>query len=345
VTDDPGTGTPQPGEPQPAAPQPGEPQPAARPARGPLVDPSTPALAVGATGSIYDLGYRRYEGPRLGRPHAIRALLIHSLKVAYGLGRGGRAKIAPIILGGFAVIPAVIGVGIIALARQLGEGSRLVEEANPIRHDTYFSVILVPVSLFTAIQAPDIVGRDQRYSLLSLYFARALRRLDYTLARYLGMVIAMLIFLLLPQLIIFGGLVLSSNDIGKELGSELGLMPPTIAQALIASTLLAGLATVISAFTPRRLYATVGIVVLLAVTPIVTSLLVELGTADLARILVLASPSDVLDATNAFLFDRATSSDAVRIADLPGLAYVGAAAVITAVAVGIMVRRFERIAV
>jgi ABC-2 type transport system permease protein len=312
---------------------------------GPVVDPSTPAVAVGATGSIYDLGYRRYEGARLGRPHAIRALLIHSLKVAYGIGRGGRAKLAPIILGGFAVIPAVIGVGIIALARQLGEGSRIVEEANPIRHDTYFSVILVPVSLFTAIQAPEIVGRDQRYSLLSLYFARALRRVDYSLARYLGMVLAMLIFLLLPQLIIFGGLVLSAADVGKELGTELGLVAPTVAQAVIASALLAGLATVISAFTPRRLYATVGIIVLLAVTPIVTSLLVELGTPDLARILVLASPSDVLDATNAFFFGRASSSDAVTNAALPGIAYVGAAAAITAVAVGILVRRFQRIAV
>ena len=312
---------------------------------GPVVDPSTPAVAVGATGSIYDLGYRRYEGARLGRPHAIRALLLHSLKVAYGIGRGGRAKLAPIILGGFAVIPAVIGVGIIALARQLGEGSELVEQANPIRHDTYFSVILVPVSLFTAIQAPEIVGRDQRYSLLSLYFARALRRVDYSLARYLGMVLAMLIFLLLPQAIIFGGLVLSARDIGKELGSELGLLPPTVAQAIIASALLASVATVISAFTPRRLYATVGIIVLLAVTPIITGLLVELGTSDLARILVLASPPDVLDATNSFLFNRGSTTDAVTTAALPGLAYVGAAAVITAGAVGILVRRFERITV
>jgi ABC-2 type transport system permease protein len=312
---------------------------------GPVVDPSTPAVAVGASGSIYDLGYRRYEGPRLGRRHAIRALLIHSVKVAYGIGRGGRAKLAPIILGGFAVVPAVIGVGIIALARQLGEGSQLIEEANPIRHDTYFSVILVPVSLFTAIQAPEIVGRDQRYSLLSLYFARALRRLDYSLARYFGMVVAMLIFLLLPQAIIFGGLVLSAEDIGKTLGTELGLVPPTVAQAFIASALLASLATVISAFTPRRLYATVGIIVLLAVTPIITSLLVELGTGDLAKILVLASPPDVLDATNSFLFNRGTTTDVVVLAALPGIAYVASAAVITVGAVAILVRRFERIAV
>ena len=50
------------------------------------------------TGSIYDLGYRRYEGPRLGRAHAVRSLFAHSLRSSYGIGRGGRAKIAPIAL-------------------------------------------------------------------------------------------------------------------------------------------------------------------------------------------------------------------------------------------------------
>ena len=312
---------------------------------GPTVDPGTPAVAAGAAGSIYDLGYRRYDGPRLGRPHAVRALLVHSLKVAYGIGRGGRAKIAPIVLGAFAVIPAIVGVGVIALARQLGEGSQLVEEANPIRHDTYFGVIIVPVILFTAIQAPETVGRDQRFSLLSLYFARALRRLDYSLARWFGMAIALFIFLILPQAIIFGGLVLSAEDVGRELRKEIPQLPPTIIQATLASVLLAALATAISSFTPRRLYATVGIVVLLAVAPAITNLLIQLGTGDLARLLVLASPPDVLDATNSFLFDRGSTSDVVSFANLPGILYVASAIAITAGSVLVLARRFERISV
>ena len=43
-------------------------------------------------GHIYDLGYRRYEGPRLGRAHAIRSLVVHSFRTTYGLGRSGRAN-------------------------------------------------------------------------------------------------------------------------------------------------------------------------------------------------------------------------------------------------------------
>ena len=40
-------------------------------------------------GSIYDLGYRRYEGVRLGRGAAIRALAADSFRTTYGIGHGG----------------------------------------------------------------------------------------------------------------------------------------------------------------------------------------------------------------------------------------------------------------
>ena len=58
-----------------------------------------PDLVAGsATGSIFDLGYRGYDGPRLGRRHAITTLFTQSLKWTFGIGRGGRAKIAPFAL-------------------------------------------------------------------------------------------------------------------------------------------------------------------------------------------------------------------------------------------------------
>ncbi len=51
---------------------------------------------AGRGGSIYDLGYRGYEGLRLGRRGAITALLTHSVRTAYGLGRNARSKIVPV---------------------------------------------------------------------------------------------------------------------------------------------------------------------------------------------------------------------------------------------------------
>ncbi|HEY8718270.1 MAG TPA: hypothetical protein VIM26_06720, partial [Pengzhenrongella sp.] len=73
---------------------------------------STPSDVAGAgrrpnQGVIHDLGYRHYEGPRLGRRHITRALFIESAKGAYGLGRSARSKVMPMILLGAMCLPAV----------------------------------------------------------------------------------------------------------------------------------------------------------------------------------------------------------------------------------------------
>ena len=58
-------------------------------------------LAGSATGSIYDLGYRGYDGPRLGRRHAVAALFVaQPAWPSSGSAASGRAKIAPLVLGG-----------------------------------------------------------------------------------------------------------------------------------------------------------------------------------------------------------------------------------------------------
>ena len=43
--------------------------------------------AAGGGGVIHDLGYRRYEGQRLGRPGIIRALYWHSARMIAGRPR------------------------------------------------------------------------------------------------------------------------------------------------------------------------------------------------------------------------------------------------------------------
>ena len=131
-----------------------------------------------ATGNIYDLGYQGYDGPRLGRAAVVRGLLRRSLAEAYGIGRGGRAKIVPFVLLGLAVLPAILAVGIAALAAQAGAGAEL-GDPSPIRHETYQGLTSALVMLFCAAQAPELFGRDQRYGVLPLYFSRVLTRGDY----------------------------------------------------------------------------------------------------------------------------------------------------------------------
>ena len=50
-------------------------------------DTASPGQAspAGTSGVIHDIGYRRYDGQRLGRAQIARALCWHSLRSAFGI--------------------------------------------------------------------------------------------------------------------------------------------------------------------------------------------------------------------------------------------------------------------
>ena len=295
--------------------------------------------AGGASGSIYDLGYQGYHGSRLGRPAVALGLLIQTLRAAYGIGRGGRAKIVPFLMLGLSVLPAVLAVGIAALAAQAGAGSAL-NDASPIRHDTYQNLTSTLVMLFCAAQAPELFGRDQRYGVLPLYFSRVLTRVDYTLARAGGLFLAILVISIVPQLILTIGAILAAPDPLTGLRDDLPEIPRYLAVALVASALLGGVATVIAAWTPRRAYATAAIIAVFIIPPIVVALMAELAVGDLARVLVLASPGDIIDGVNAVVFDAVSPNPTIVAANLPGWTYLLAAAVGTIASVVLVLRRY-----
>jgi ABC-2 type transport system permease protein len=308
---------------------------------------TSPVSAGSATGSIYDIGYRGYDGPRLGRTHAIRSLFTHTLRSTYGLGRGTRAKLAPIILGTFALLPAVAIVAALVLAARFGESaSNLISENSPVRYDTMYTLLSTAgiLGLFCAAQAPELFGRDQRFGVLSLYFARALRRSDYTLARILGFVAALLILMLLPQMLLFLGRVLLSPDIIGGFRRDLPSVPPVLAQSLLTALLYGGLAMVVSAYTPRRAYAVAGIIALFVIPGVIASVVTGLGSSTIGDWLTLLSPSSILDGTNAVLFGRPFGQEFFFV-QLPDIAYFTAAAVGIVGSFAISIRRFQKISV
>lgn len=295
-----------------------------------------------ATGNIYDLGYQGYDGPRLGRPVVALGLLRHTLASAYGIGRGGRAKIAPFTLLILAVLPALLAVGISALAGQTGQGDVLTAN-SPIRHETYQNLTSTLIMLFCAATAPELFGRDQRYGVLPLYFSRVLTRIDYALARTGGLFLAVLLVSLVPQLVLTVGAVLAASDPLTGLRDDAADIPRYIAVSLLSSGLLAGLAALIAAWTPRRAYATAAIIAVFIIPPIIVALLSRLAAGDAARMIVLLSPGDVLEGVNAAIFGTIAESQAVLAADLPGWAYVVAALLGTVACVVLVVRRYLRV--
>ncbi len=314
---------------------PGGPVPHRVPAPG---DGGQALAAGGGGGSIYDLGYRGYHGPRLGRRHAVASLVRQSFRQSWGLGRPGRAKLIPFGLAAIATIPAVVALGVSALARQLAQGD-LADEVSPIRYETYYPLVAQVVFLFAAAQAPELLVRDQRHRVLALFFSRAIRREDYALAKLLALGSAMLALILFPQLLILLGRVLLATDIPSAVGDELPHLIPVLGQAALTAWLLAALALALSAFTPRRAYATAAIFAAVIVPLVAVGALSDLSGPDLAGAVSLLSPADILEGTNAFVYGHAHAGPAG--ANMSSAAYVVAGLVMSTVATVVLAVRYR----
>jgi ABC-2 type transport system permease protein len=267
-----------------------------------------------------------------------------TIRACFGIGRGGRAKIAPFTLSGLAVLPAALAVGFAALAAQAGPAGGALEDASPIRYETYYGIVGVLIMLFCAAQAPELFGRDQRYGVLPLYFSRVVTRTDYALAKVVGLMVALFGVAIAPYLILFVGRVFVAPDPATGLSDEIAAVPRFVLQAVLVAGVFGGLAGLIAAWTPRRAYATASIIAVFIIPPIIVTIIAAQTSQDLARALILFSPSDVLDGTNTAIFGSISDNAVVASVDLPGWAYLSAAAIAAVGSVALTIRRYLRIA-
>lgn len=286
-------------------------------------------------GSIYDLGYRNYTGIRLGRSYAILSLYLSTLRGAFGLGRGAWSKVFPMGLTALAFLPAVI---------QLGIGALVSDNIEITPPEDYYGYIRTVLVLFCAAVAPDLLARDQRMRTLSLYFSRALLRSDYALAKYAAFMTAMLFLTLGPQLLMYLGNALSVNSFWDYVKDEWDQAAPIVASAFLLSAFMGAVSLAIAAQSPRRAYTTIAIIALVLITATVAGIMGEVSSQWVTRIAVLVSPFDVNSGATYALFNaRLPQGEALDVADLAGWIYVFAAVAWTAIGVGLLVRRYERL--
>lgn len=289
-------------------------------------------MAESAAGNIYDLGYQRYEGVRLGRRHAIFALYRASLRGAFGLGRRTAAKIAPALLVLVALVPALLQF----------IGALLVgDEVEVARHDEYYTLITFVLAIYVAAIAPDIVGRDQNNRTLTLYFTRAISRSDYVLAKFLALTSAMLLITLVPQLVLFASNGLVADSFGSYLREELDQLAPIFGTAVLGSALIASIGAAIAAQTPQRAFATVGIVATFLLTAIIAAILVDSIDSLATRLAIFGSPFFLLEGFTVWMFRAEVNEDSLLLtADFELYTYALAALVITAICYGLLLRRY-----
>lgn len=228
-----------------------------------------PAPVAGA-GVIHDLGYRHYEGPRLGRAGIIRALYWHSLRSAFGIGRGAKAKIVPVITFAIMCAPAVVN----AVAMALGRSHTRI-----VPYDTYVGTLRVLVLLlFIAAQAPELVARDLRSRVLPLYFARPIRRQDYPAAKYAAFVLACLAMIDIPVLLLYVGTIMQVHT-GSDVWAQTRAAFPGLLVGLMWAVLLAAVGLALACVSGRRAFSTGAVAIFLFMTWTLETVLTKIATA------------------------------------------------------------------
>lgn len=285
-----------------------------------------------AAGQIFDLGYQPYTGPREGRGRARWSLYTQSLRQAFGIGRGGRAKIVPFALLGFAIIPAAIQLGIVSL---------LGDQFTPVRYDNYLDITSLLQTLFCATVAPELLCPDRRNRTLSLYFAHAISRLDYAAMKAAALLTALLAIGLGPQVFLFLGRVLASKDSFGYLTDNIDVVPRILLAAGTVSVYLAMLALAVSSLTARRIFAAGGLIALLLISGATSAAIWETFQTDAARAVMLVSLSELpFDATS-WIFDVPVGPGSLAgRTDLPGPLLFLATLTWAAIGLLLVVRRY-----
>ncbi|MFD8567024.1 ABC transporter permease subunit [Streptomyces sp. NPDC057694] len=202
---------------------------------------------------IHNIGYRHYDGPRLGRAYARRSLFSQSLRGAYGLGRSAKSKVLPMLLFVVMCVPALIMVAV-AVATKAKD--------LPLDYTRYAIVLQAVIGLYVASQAPQAVSRDLRFKTVPLYFSRPIERVDYVAAKYAAMASALFILTAAPLIVLYVGALLAKLDFTDQTkGFGQGLV-----SVLLLSLLFAGIGLVVSAITPRRGFGIAAVIAVLTIS-------------------------------------------------------------------------------
>ncbi|HEX6356248.1 hypothetical protein [Actinophytocola sp.] len=277
------------------------------------------------TGVIHDIGYQRYEGPRLGRGYSMRALYVHTVRSAYGLGRSAWAKLLPFTVLGFASLASLI---LVVINTQLP--TQVIDYVGIASTFTYAAIV------FVAVVAPEIVSVDLRSNLIQLYLSRPLRRRDYALTKLAALATATFALFAVPMLIMFLGMAFNTDDGITGVFGELGGLVQGLVAGVIHAALLSALALPLASLSGRRVFASGMIIAVFLLTTPVSAALQAFGN-DLGGLL---DPSSLLNGVDQWLFGPGIGI--VQIGEY-GPVYAIVAAGLIALGTALSVLRYKKV--
>jgi ABC-2 type transport system permease protein len=281
---------------------------------------------------IHDIGYQRYTGARLGRGHAIRSLYVHSVRAAFGVGRGAKAKIFPWLIIGIALAFALIAIAVKSITQQ-----------ELVSYRGFANSMSYPVMMFLAIIAPELVSRDLRDKTLPLYFSRPLRRSDYALTKLASLMTAVMVLLGGPQLLIFIGVAFSADkDRLSYAGTELSHLWPGLIASLLYAFVLSSLALLVASLTSRRAFGAAGVVAVFLISTPIVGILFAIGGPVLRHLAALANPMTATRQTLQWFFG-ADRGDGIPL-DNYGPIYGIAILALVVVCISLLLLRYRKVA-
>ena len=221
-------------------------------------------------GVVFDLGYAKHEGERLGRRGAWWALLRDGLRRILGLRRRARRKVLPIVLLSIALLPAAF---FVAFGVVVGE---LDVEAELFGHGLYFDLTGAVALVFVALATAEALVPDRQYGTLQVYASRPLTTTDYLLGRVTAVSIMVMGFMWLPHVVLFIGRAwVSSDGFVAYAGDNWPVLWETAAASLGYLVAFVSPAMLIGAFAARPAVAAGGLVGVITVSGPATAALVD----------------------------------------------------------------------
>ena len=228
-------------------------------------------------GTVFDIGYRNYTGPREGRSRGRRAVFKNGVRTALALGRGAWAKVLPWFFIAVLTFIALVMTLVAGAMNRMG-GAGAADKAGLPSHADYYGIASVIVFVFAALVAPELLCRDRRERTINLYLVRPLTGTDYIFSRYAAFLVVMLGAVWLQQLVLFVGLAMDAPSLAEYLRERWLLVPRFLLAGLVLSAYTTGLALLTASFTNRRAYASVFLVGLFVITaPFTVGLAEDIG--------------------------------------------------------------------
>ena len=206
---------------------------------------------MSARAEIYDLGYKRYAGPRRPQSSRWRVIMRHQMSQAW---RGfWRYKLALALTVLVTVVSGIVmyvyqdkTVGLISA----DASQRLADAVVPFATVTYCKVALIVSFTISASSISDDIASGA----FTFYFARSTRPFDYVLGKLAGLYLLVLPIMLVGPLLL-AGIQLALTPADRHIVDQLGVIPRTISIGMLGTLIYAAIPIGFSAMSKSRMLA------------------------------------------------------------------------------------------